>query len=563
MKTESIIIHLLTIVSIAILGFFLFFRIFYWEFVFPNVSAGSVPLGGLTLLESETLLQQKAAEWESRPIVFSSGGQVVSVAPEDLGIKIKPEETAKNAFSYGHSRKSIAGLLVFIGSGKFLDPYATDIANEIDAKKFMDAANSAFSGMEKKKINATLRYEQKKFAIIPPKDGIEIDRSDLLKKLEIRTLSFSSDPVELKSIKTLPDIESEDTLSAGKRAEQLISLPLIFSYNDKTWKVAGDVFAKWLSFTAMPDPGNPLKKILVTDVDKKTAEEYLKKIAAEINIEPVNAQLTSKNDKIEIFSLSKDGLELKIDENIEKISEALKDNRWLNDSPLPLVVAAKSPEITTESIDNMGITSLIGMGTSNFAGSPKNRRYNIGVGAAKFHGILIKPGEEFSFVKTLGPITKAEGYKAELVIKNGATIPELGGGLCQVSTTAFRAAIYSGLPITERQPHAYPVQYYNPQGMDATIYPPHPDLRFINDTQGYILIQTKIAGNNLTFEFYGSDDGRKIKVRGPQIYGKKTDGSMKAVFYRDIFRNDELVKTDTFRSNYKSPALYPHANPLE
>lgn len=563
MKTESIIIHILTIVSIAILGFFLFFRIFYWEFVFPNVSAGSVQLGGLTLSEAETILQQKAAEWESQSILFSNGSKIASVAPKDLGIKIKTQEIAKNASSYGHDQRSIIDLLAFVGTGKFLASHSTEIINEIDAKKFMDAADSAFGGMEKKKINASLHYEQKKFVIVPPKEGIEIDRSDLLKKMESRASSFSSDPIELKLIKTLPDIESEDTLAARKRAEQLVLSPLIFSYNDKTWKVTGDVFAKWLSFTTIPDPGNALKKILVVDVNRKTAEEYLKNIAAEINIEPVNAQLTSKKDKIEIFSLSKDGLELKIDENIEKISEALKDNKWLNTSPLPLVVAAKSPEVTTESIDNMGITALVGTGTSNFAGSPKNRRYNLTLGAAKLNGVLIKPGEEFSFAEALGPITKEEGYKAELVIKNGKTIPELGGGLCQVSTTAFRAAIYSGLPITERQPHAYPVQYYNPQGMDSTIYPPHPDLRFINDTPGYILIQTKVAGNTLTFEFYGSDDGRKIKVRGPQLYDKKPDGSMKAVFYRDIYRNDELIKTDTFRSTYKSPALYPHVNPLE
>lgn len=563
MKKESIAIHILTIVSIAILGFFLFFRIFYWEFVYPNVSAGSVQLGGLTLLEAETVLRQKAAEWESQPIVFSNGSKIASVAPKNFGIKIKPEEIARNASSYGHDQKSIIDLLAFVGTGKFLASHTTEVVNEIDAKKFMDTANSAFSGMEKKKTNAALRYEQKKFAIVPPKEGIEIDRSDLLKKLESRVSSFSSDPVELKLIKTLPDIESEDTLSAKKRAEQLVLSPLIFSYNDKTWRVTGDVFGKWLDFTAIPDPSNPFKKILAIDVNKKMAEEYLKNIAAEINIEPVNAQLTSKNDKIEIFSLSKDGLELKIDKNIEKINEALNDNKWFNGSPLPLIAEAKPPEITTESIDNMGITSLIGTGTSNFAGSPKNRRYNLALGAAKFQGVLIKPGEEFSFVKTLGPITKEAGYKAELVIKSGKTVPELGGGLCQVSTTAFRAAIYSGLPITERQPHAYPVQYYNPQGMDATIYPPHPDLRFINDTPGYILIQTKVMGNTLIFEFYGSGDGRKIKVRGPQIYDKKTDGSMKAVFYRDIYRNDELVKTDTFRSTYKSPALYPHVNPLE
>jgi vancomycin resistance protein YoaR len=76
----------------------------------------------------------------------------------------------------------------------------------------------------------------------------------------------------------------------------------------------------------------------------------------------------------------------------------------------------------------------------------------------------------------------------ELVIKKEGTVPEFGGGLCQVSSTAFRAAMNGGLPITQRRNHAYAVQYYAPQGTDATIYPGVVDLKFINDTPGDILI---------------------------------------------------------------------------
>jgi len=157
-----------------------------------------------------------------------------------------------------------------------------------------------------------------------------------------------------------------------------------------------------------------------------------------------------------------------------------------------------------------------------------------------------------------------EGYLPELVIKKGETIPEYGGGLCQVSSTAFRGAVQAGLEITERQNHAYPVRYYSPQGTDATIYPPHPDLRFKNNTPAYILIQTKIKGNKLYFEFYGSDDGRKVELIGPKTYDKKEDGSMKAVWTEKVSDKDgNPVLEKKFYSIYKSPALYPHKNPLE
>ena len=152
----------------------------------------------------------------------------------------------------------------------------------------------------------------------------------------------------------------------------------------------------------------------------------------------------------------------------------------------------------------------------------------------------------------------------ELVIKHNKTVPEYGGGICQVSTTAFRAAVNSGLKIIERYPHAFPVKYYNPQGFDSTIYPPHPDLRFLNDTPKNILIQVKIEGTTLIFEFFGTADSREVKIKGPTILSASEDGSMKTILYQEIWRDGKMERQDKFFSNYKSPALYPvEKNPLE
>jgi len=108
------------------------------------------------------------------------------------------------------------------------------------------------------------------------------------------------------------------------------------------------------------------------------------------------------------------------------------------------------------------------------------------------------------------------------------------------------------------------VKYYNPQGFDATIYPLHPDLRFINDTPNNLLIQSRVVGNKLIFEFYGTADGREVKIIGPKILSSKPDGSMKTVLYQEIWRDSQLERKDTFNSNYKSPNLYPVIkNPLD
>lgn len=302
---------------------------------------------------------------------------------------------------------------------------------------------------------------------------------------------------------------------------------------------------------------NHIQKISVLSVNQKMVKQFIKDLARQANSDPQNAQLEIKNSKVSAFKLSHPGLQLNEDQSVKVIENYLRAKKH---SPfLQLPFKKIKPEISTDSINNLGIVSLIGEGVSDFRGSSSLRIHNIEIGASRFNGALIKPKEEFSFVKILGAVDKNHGYLPELVIKRNETKPEFGGGICQVSTTAFRAAINSGLEITARTNHAYPVSYYNPQGMDATVYIPRPDLRFINNTPGYILIQTKIKGTKLIFDFYGTNDGRKVKIIGPKILQRKPDGSMKTTFTQQVFdQKGNLIREDIFNSNYASPNKYPH-----
>ncbi len=303
-----------------------------------------------------------------------------------------------------------------------------------------------------------------------------------------------------------------------------------------------------------------VKKVEQYTIDKKRMQEFLEDIARKYNKDPVNATFTIDNNKVSAFSFSENGYKLNLDKSVAKISKFLTNENSYNNT-LKLDYDVVEPEIKSEDANKLGIKTLIGEGKSNFKGSTKSRIHNIQVATSRFDGLLIKPGEEFSFVKNLGEVDGEHGYKPELVIKNNVTKPEFGGGICQVSTTVFRAAVYSGLKITARKNHAYPVHYYNPQGFDATIYIPRPDLRFVNNTPGYILIQADIdlKGKNLTFKFYGTDDGRKTEVDGPHILSREPDGSMKTTLTQRVFDSDgKMFIEDTFRSNYASPSKYPH-----
>jgi vancomycin resistance protein YoaR len=303
-----------------------------------------------------------------------------------------------------------------------------------------------------------------------------------------------------------------------------------------------------------------LKKETAFSTSQQNIESFISNIADNMDKDPVNAKFKMEADGTISFTPDEKGMQLDVPKSIQLLSEILTSNEPFEDSKeVALPFNVSDPEIKSSDVNSMGINTLIGEGTSNFRGSPKNRIFNINVATEKFNGVLIKPGEEFSFVGTLGPVDGEHGYAPELVIKQDRTEPEFGGGICQVSTTAFRAAINSGLKITARRNHAYPVAYYNPQGMDATVYIPKPDLKFINNTPSNILIQTKIEGTQLTFQFFGTSDGRKTEVIGPKILERKPDGSMKTTFTQKVSDKDgNSIINDVFNSNYDSPSKYPH-----
>lgn len=298
----------------------------------------------------------------------------------------------------------------------------------------------------------------------------------------------------------------------------------------------------------------------------KTAEEerirnYVSALASRINQEPESARFgVGENNRIVVTQTEKFGRRLNENESIALILRTmLSENNTALSLPITLPTEIIKPNISSADQERLGLRELIGEGTSNFKGSPKNRIFNIKRALQQYENVLIAPGEEFSFVKYLGEVDGEHGYLPELVIKYNKTEPEFGGGICQVSSTVFRAAIYSGLKITERRNHAYAVQYYKPIGMDATIYIPKPDLRFTNNTPGHILMQSVIVGDNLTFRFFGTKDNRTVSVDGPHILERGGDGSMKTVFTQEV--NDADGKNfirDSFYSNYKSPALFPH-----
>ncbi len=317
--------------------------------------------------------------------------------------------------------------------------------------------------------------------------------------------------------------------------------------------------ALYCTFSLSRETRSHLVISLSRDVDQESVKKFLNDFSKEVDQEPVNARFdVDETGAVVVKEAEKYGVKLDEAESLATLLRALESDENTT-VRVRLTGVVDRPKIVGTDIARLGLKEIIGEGKTDFRGSPKNRVWNINRALKQYDGILIAPGEIFSFVEYLGEVDGEHGYLPELVIKNNKTEPEFGGGICQVSSTVFRAAIYSGLKITERRNHSYPVAYYKPYGMDATIYIPKPDLQFENNTPGYILMQPVVTGTTLTFQFYGTKDGRKVSVDGPHILESNPDGSMKTVFTQMVSdTSGESFIKDSFWSNYKSPSLFPH-----
>lgn len=205
---------------------------------------------------------------------------------------------------------------------------------------------------------------------------------------------------------------------------------------------------------------------------------------------------------------------------------ALQDGEAKTPTRIRLEFQESNPDITLGDLNSLGITERIGVGTSLYAHSIPNRIFNVGLTSSRLNFTLVQPGEEFSFNRAVGEVSGKTGYKAAYVIKDGMTQLGDGGGVCQVSTTIFRAALNAGLPITAWKAHSYRVSYYeqNSQpGYDATVYAPSTDFRFRNDTPGAIVVTSQADSENqfLVVELWGTSDGRKSELSNYSISNQR------------------------------------------
>lgn len=552
---------LATIGSLCLTIIILVIAFWYLNTFFSSHTLPATTINGLefALTDRKTIakkLAQLVTQKKQESIYFSLDNNFFEKKLSQIGALIDIDGTLNLIFNQWSEKSILEKIKTLLNSlaGKGL---RYEMLIKFDEAQFNQFINE-LKAFESPAVDYSLIFNGYNLILIEGKDGAIIDKEIL--KQEIKKVIWSSDKkvsVRLKIRK--PDIDQQEALRVYNQAKELIDdAPYIVKFENKTWHIDRQDIGAFIVFKKEKKGST---HSLIYDFDKEKIASFINLLAPQVNSQEQNITLGYDGEnKLTVLEESKVGYVINIEENTELIYQALLNKQ----KEITLKITEVLPLVRVDTLKELGIEKLLGVGKTSFDGSPPSRIHNIIVGTSKFNKILIPPNTIFSFNEILGKVGAEAGYKAELVIKDNKIYPEYGGGLCQVSTTLFRAAVNSGLEIIQRSPHSIMVRYYNPAGFDAAIYPPNPDLKFKNNTSGYIYIQSKVVKNDVIFEIYGKDEGKLVKVIGPSFIEKKDDGSAKTILTQEVWQNGKQIYRKTFYSIYKPYALYPVLrNPLE
>jgi len=565
-QIKKFILRLITSLSIVLLIIITgvsSYLILYDGKIYPNTSVVGIKVAGKTPSEATSIISSKVSIPSDISLVYQD--QTFKINASDINLSYDFEKSATNAYKYTRAGNIFNDIRSRVGI--LFQPKNIGLVVNTD-KDALSKILSIISGqISIDSVSPSASIVNGSIVIARGEAGKEVNQEELTAKI-IDSLSFNLGgqieiPAEIVD-NTLSDIEAA---SFALRAEKYLgkSLSLKFEYNNVVLKDADII--KLLD----PKSGYNDSEISATT----------QKIAKLIEREPQNSKFVFENGRVTEFQPALDGIKIDSAGLKRLISQDLEElvNGDVKNIDLDIPTIKSLPEITISQVNNLGIKELIGRGTSTYFHSIPGRVYNVSLAASRINGTLVKPGEVFSFNNVLGDVSAFTGYQQAYIISEGKTILGDGGGVCQVSTTLFRALLDAGLPINERQAHAYRVGYYeqgSPPGIDATVYSPSPDLKFTNDTSNYILIEAMADPKNysLIFELYGTSDGRVSTISKPVVTNVSAppedlyqdDPSLpagtikqidfkawgaKVTFKYTVRKNGQEIYNKTFVSNYK------------
>lgn len=581
----------LAIMTLAILGIaggIASFHRTYEGRIYPNVSIQGISVGEMTPEQAEAALRSRYAAFLRQPVVITYGDRRWTPTLDELGMTFDFRGAVETAYSAGRGH----GLIDDVREIAAIWQHGLDVPLRVsyDEQRTQAYLTQLAREIERAPADAQVRLDGTQIAIVGAVIGRQVLVDATLAQVSQQLQAFVPATIPLQTREIPPRLNDATVAAARAQIETILQGPLTLRVGKNEYEWTVDDLADMIIINRVPsDEGD---RITVT-LDQNIIERRMRQIADETEKPGTRPRVAWNNGNLTITKPGKPGLRLDEARARDMVLAAVMGR----DRTLELPMVPTDPPVTEADLHQLGIRELVSIGKSDFTGSAAYRVHNIGVGMQLLNGLLIAPGEEFSFNKNIGQINAANGFVEGAAIIQNRTQQEFGGGICQDSTTLFRAAFWAGLPITERWGHSFYISWYdkyalgprgNGPGLDATIFTGGPDLKFVNDTGAWLLIQawsdpkTGVA----QIELYGTKPNRTVDlthkvydhvpaptepvfVADPKVppgtikHTDKARGGMTIDVYRLVVENGIPRQPELFRTRFRPwPNIYT-LNPVD
>ncbi len=524
-----------------------------------GVTIAGVDVGGLDAEEALARLEAQAERLAHEPVVFTVAGQRFAIEAAQLGVRSDWATAVESAQRDGEGFGPVRGFkrLATKFFGTEIAPSTAVYASALDYK--LDELAAA---ADRDHVEARLERDGLRIAVVPGQAGRELDRKAAARAI-VRSLASleHGTPVALR-VKVDPvDVTAADLAAAAEQARTAVSAPVRLASGETRWRLPRSRIASLLS---LPRDGGT--RIAIAGPG---AEAYFEQLRKTVERKPVDADFRVGKDKLPQVVPAQDGIILDVPATAKALLAAAVSP---TERVAQLAVRPVVAERTTADAKAMGIERRLSSYRTAYAGT-SDRVTNLQLGVTALDGTLLAPGETFSFNAVVGDRTSERGFRSAPVIYNNEYKEDIGGGVSQVATTVFNAAWEAGLKIVERNPHAFYISRYQ-LGRDATVNYPDLDLRFVNDTKGWLLLAGDYDASGITVSVYGGSERRKVvsepsplrvtgpppvrRVKDPTLAKGKTvveepgSSSSATSVKRTVYReNGSVLYAETWNTSYR------------
>lgn len=567
---------LLTILAVVLL-FPYGLSYFYADQALPGVSIQGMSVAGQDQSSIRAALQARYADFSRQPLSLTYAGQTWEPTLAQMGVQFDLERAAVTALEAGRQGDPLTRLRDLWALWRA----GLDVAPRlvIDQRHLQGYLVGLTADVERPPQDAALSLAAGQIIGAPAAVGRQALVDETANDVILALQTLAPQQVTLRTRVLEPTVGNTSLQAAENRARELLSSSLTLTHDERNWTWEPERLAEMVRVA-------PAGNRLLVEIDPNQLGRAVERLAQLVDSGSVEPRLRFADGDVQIVAEGQSGWRLLQPDAARLISATLSVGQPLTRT-LALPVEELQPRITAANLADLGIRELVGEGKSSFVGSAQYRITNIKAGAVRMDGVLIAPDEEFSFNTQLGAVNAENGFVEGYAVIGNRTQLEWGGGVCQDSTTVFRAAFWAGLPITERHAHPFYISWYDRfgfgaygdgAGLDAAIYTGVNDLRFVNDTGHWLLMHADVDEVNqvLTVRLYGTKPNRTVTMEGPFVSNQTpapaapvyvNDSSLPAgvvrqsdvarsgrdiVVYRIISENGVEVRRDTFFTRFKA-----------